>query len=559
MNNIGNQIRDLFASMTPASRIMAGLMIAVVVVSLGWIASGGASGTKYEYLFGGRTFTDSELSTWEGAFGTAQLGDFERIGQRIKVPSEKKDQYLKAIQSLLPQDHNGPMDKALNDTNIFDPSYLIDKRETFARQKTLEIAIKKFTGVQSAIVNFDEQRAGFGRRADKVCSISVQGQNGFPIPKNLLQNIAKLATNTFAGLAIENVTVIDLGSSSIFSGGGSNDENTYLNAQTQWESVYEAKIASLLSDFQAKVLVNVVLDPTRRTSSEKLAYQAQPVAVKSMTVVKSSENTKQSPGGQPGAAPNGTANQPQSITSTSAGQNSKLKETQENEDRVASHEASITETLGLIPKTISVSILIPESHYRKVALQKFRLSNPGKLDSDAPLPTDTELASIRADEEKAIKAAVETIPIGGREGADRKTMISVQTYTDLPTPEVPEPTLAENTLVWLAGSWSTVALIFLVLISLGMMFSWLKSPINGVGSTDKRFEEGFGLEIPSVPIDQLDLSAEKSAEGGDAEGRRRPLALEVTGQEMKEDLSTIIKENPDAAVNLIKAWIGEAA
>jgi flagellar M-ring protein FliF len=207
---------------------------------------------------------------------------------------------------------------------------------------------------------------------------------------------------------------------------------------------------------------------------------------------------------------------------------------------------------------VNVSILIPESHYRKVALQKFRLSNPGKLDSDAPVPTDAELAAIRADEEKAIRAAVETIPVGGREGADRKTMISVQTYTDLPIPEVPEPTLAENTLVWLAGSWSTLALIFLVLISLGMMFSWLKSPINGAGSTDKRFEDGFGLEIPSIPIDQLDLSSEKSADGSE-DGRRRPPALEVTGQEMKEDLSTIIKENPDAAVNLIKAWIGEAA
>ncbi|MFO0939911.1 MAG: hypothetical protein U0930_04020 [Pirellulales bacterium] len=59
-------------------------------------------------------------------------------------------------------------------------------------------------------------------------------------------------------------------------------------------------------------------------------------------------------------------------------------------------------------------------------------------------------------------------------------------------------------------------------------------------------------EIPSIPIDQLDIGGEGDESIGE-DGRRKPPALEVTGTEMKEDLSTIIKENPDAAVNLIKA------
>ncbi len=564
LNDIGNQIRDLFTSMTPSARIMAGLMVAVVVVSLGWIMTGGASGTKYEYLFGGRNFSDAELTSWEAAFGSAQLGDYERVGQRIKVPSLKKDQYLKALGTAnsLPQSHSSPMDKALNGNSPWDPNSLIEKRSVFARQQVLGNTIKQHNGIQNAIVNFDEQRAGFGRKADRVCTISVQGQNGIPVSQNLLRNFAKMATHTFAGLTMENVTVIDLGTSSIVYGGSgdgtSAEENPYFAAQTQWESMYESKVSALLSDFQAKVAVNVILDPTMRTQSEKLNYQQQPVAVSSSTLTKSSENNKLAPGGQPGAAPNGVSNQPTSISANTAGQNSKLKETQENEQRLASHEASVTTTLGLIPKMVNVSVGIPESHYRNVALQKFRLNNPGKPDSDAPVPTETELTALRAQEEAAVRAAVETIPVGGREGDDRKAMVSVYSYIDLPTLENPEPTMSENALTWLAGSWSTLALIALVLVSMGMMFSWLKSPVTS-SSTDKRFADGFGLEIPSIPIDQLDIASEGGAGGMDADGRRRPLALEVTGQEMKEDLSTIIKENPDAAVNLIKAWIGEAA
>lgn len=546
--------------MTPSARIMAGLMVTVVVVSLGWIMAGGASGTKYEYLFGGRSFSDAELTTWEAAFGTAQLGDYERVGQRIKIPSEKKDQYLKALgaSNALPQSHNSAMEKALNDNNIFDPSSLIDKRTVFARQQQLEDTIKKHTGIQNAIVNFDEQRAGFGRKADRVCTISVQGYNGIPVPQNLLRNFAKLATRTFAGLSLDDVMVIDLGTSSIVYGGGSAaDDNPYFAAQAQWESMYEAKVSALLSDFEARVAVNVVLDPTMRTQSEKLNYQQQPVAVSSSTLTKSSENSKAAPGGQPGAGPNGVSNQPTAITANSAGQNSKLKETQENEQRLASHEASVTTVLGLIPKAVNVSVGIPESHYRKIALQKFRLNNPDKPDTDAPVPTEAELAVLRADEEKAVRAALETIPVGGREGDDRKALVEVYSFVDLPAPVVEEASLSDNAIAWMADSWSTLALIALVLISLGMMFSWLKSPLAG-GSADKRFADGFGLEIPSIPIDQLDLAA--SADGAvGADGRRRPPALEVTGQEMKEDLSTIIKENPDAAVNLIKAWISEAA
>jgi flagellar M-ring protein FliF len=566
LNDFGNQIRDLFASMTPAARIMGGLMVAVVVVSLGWIMNGGASGTKYEYLLGGRDYTDMELTSMEVAFGQAQLRDYERIGQRIKVPSETKDQYLKALNTSnsMPQNHNSPMEKAL-ESGIFESNSIIDKRTVFAQQLRLENTIKKHTGIRNAFVSFDEQRAGFGRKANRVCTISVEGQNGIPVPQNLLRNFAKLATHTFAGLTMEDVTVTDLGTSSIIHGGSgdgtSAEENPFFAAQTQWESMYESKVSALLSDFQAKVAVNVVLDPTMRTQSEKLNYQQQPVAVSSSTLTKSSENSKAAPGGQPGAAPNGVSNQPTTLSASAAGQNSKLKETQENEHRLASHEASVTTVLGLIPKMVNVSIGIPESHYRKVALQKFRLNNPDKTDADAPVPTEAELVALRAEEEKAVRAAVETIPVGGREGDDRKAAVSVYSYIDLPTPEMPEPTLSENAFAWLAGSWSTLALIALVLVSLGMMFSWLKSPVTA-GSTDKRFADGFGLEIPAIPIDQLDIASEGGATGAggtDADGRRRPPALEVTGQEMKEDLSTIIKENPDAAVNLIKAWIGEAA
>lgn len=558
INDIGKQIRELFASLTPSARIMAGLMLSVVVVSLGWITMQGSS-SEHEYLFGGRDFSESELSSWEAAFSEAQLREFDRVGKRMKVPSGQKDLYLKALSNakMLPKDFDSYMNEALTLGSPFDPNSLIDKRTVFAKEQRLTHMIQGLSGIEQAYVNYDEQPSGFGRKSDRVCSIAVRGIGGNPVPPAQLRNIAKIAIASFAGLTEENITVSDLGNPASFYRGSSDpnssDENPYFAAQTQWEQRYESKLISLLGDYEARIAVNVTLDPTLTTQSEQLQFQQQPVSIQSTTVSRTSENSKAAPGGQPGAAPNGVSNQATSLTTASAGQSSKTKELQENERKLSGHEVNLKRTAGLVPKSVYVSIGIPESHYRKVALHRFLLNNPDKTGTDAPATTPAELAEIKAEEEKAVRAAVATIPVGAREGDDRKAYIEVYSFTDLPPPEVAGPSTTQTAMAWLADYWSTLALLGLVAFSLLMMMSWMKSPV-GPGKSDKVFEEGFGLELPALAMDTLDI--DQSSEGGQ---RRRPPALEASGEEIKEDLSTIIRENPDAAVNLIKTWIGEAA
>jgi|LakMenE01Jun11ns_1017448.scaffolds.fasta_scaffold9949900_3 flagellar biosynthesis/type III secretory pathway M-ring protein FliF/YscJ len=557
---IGKQISDLVMSMTPAARIMAGLMSAVVVVSLGWITVGGGATSKQEYLFGGRDFSDAELSSWEAAFGDAQLGTYERVGQRIKVPSAQKDLYLKALSTAnaLPRNFNSYMDSALSNGSPFDPNSLIDKRAVLAREQRLAHMIEGLSGIEQAFVNYDEQRAGFGRKTDRVCSIAVRGRSGYAIPANQLRSIAKLATNSFAGLTEDNVTVSDLNNpNSVFRGNSdpnAPEDNPYFTAQNLWEEYYEKNLNELLDSYEAKIAVNVVLDPRLVSQSEQIEYR-QPMTVQTSSVSRNSENAKAAPGGQPGASPNGVSNQATSLSVDAAGQSSKTKETQENEKKVAGHQATVEKTAGLVPKSVSVSIGIPESHYRKIAKHRFLVNNPDKTENDAPAPTEGELATIKADEERAVRAAVATIPVGIQAGDDRKAYIEVYSFTDLPVPEIPGPSLADTSLAWMGQYWSTVALLGLVLVSLLMMFSWVKAPASQ-SSAEKRFSEGFGLQVPETPVDSLELSDEAQADGS---SRKKPAALELTGQDLKEDLSMIIKGNPDAAVNLIKTWIGEAA
>ncbi|MCI0492283.1 MAG: hypothetical protein L0Z07_05040, partial [Planctomycetes bacterium] len=60
------QVSDLFRSMTPGARITAGLLLAVVVVSLGYLYQQGTAGPD-AFLFGGQPLSDSELNQIEAA------------------------------------------------------------------------------------------------------------------------------------------------------------------------------------------------------------------------------------------------------------------------------------------------------------------------------------------------------------------------------------------------------------------------------------------------------------------------------------------------------------
>jgi flagellar M-ring protein FliF len=56
--------------------------------------------------------------------------------------------------------------------------------------------------------------------------------------------------------------------------------------------------------------------------------------------------------------------------------------------------------------------------------------------------------------------------------------------------------------------------------------------------------------------DSLELGDDAVAS---AEEEEHEPKFQTTGGAIKEELSSLIKQNPDAAANLLRAWIGEAA
>ncbi len=90
------QLSDLFRSMTPGARITAGLLLAVVVISLGYLF-------RYEnsaadaYLMNGEPIPASLLPAMEAAFGKAHLDGYVIEGSKIRVPRGQQATYMAAL------------------------------------------------------------------------------------------------------------------------------------------------------------------------------------------------------------------------------------------------------------------------------------------------------------------------------------------------------------------------------------------------------------------------------------------------------------------------------
>jgi len=560
LNQITKQISDLIASMTPTARIMAGLMFTTILVSLGWILSVQQT-IKYEYLLGGQVFTEDQLKYAEQAFGDAALPNYERDGMRIKVPKKTKDVYMKALSSngALPKEWGFEKMRALESTNPFLSTDLIKMKSEVASEQTLAGIIRRMPMIDYASVEFDETRHGFARNSEKSASVQVQSR-GRKVDISILKHIAMMTQSFWSGLKLENVTVVDLGGSNLFRGSSdpnSPDQHPLLQAQTDWEEKYYNQVTPLLDSYgDVKLAVGVEIDPTLQKESEQLKYDTQITPLQSTTSKKDSENSKMPPSGRPGAEPNAISNQPQSIANQTPQQQSKAKEIAENVNGVAGHEATATRQAGLVPTKVTVTVGLPQSYYRKVWIARAMAKDP-KLTKEADVAafTDEELKKIKEEAEASVKSAISGVLKQVREGDDRFPLVTVYDYADLPLPEIPQPAMSAMAIGWLAESWSTLALLGVVLVALFMMMGFVRG--QATSPRDREFAQGFGIEVPASASDELDLGEGDAKK--DSEEEETGPKFQVTGGEMKDDLSTLIKQNPEIAVNLLKSWIGDAA
>jgi len=530
---------------------MAGLMTALVVIGSGILAQSLVDAPD-EYLLGGMQWPADSLIQAEAVFGSAGLKDYEVVEDRVRVPASKRDLYLKVLAEAdaLPTKNANFMAKALADTSPFESGSHRQARAMNAKEQDLSKRIESFPEVSEAFVVYDQQREGmFGERRQSA-TVWVKPNGTEPLSSHRRKAIREMMVGAFAGLKPEHVVVTDANDR----GGVDQDalelDDPYYKTKRLYERQYERKLRELLVGFEPfQLTVGVTLDPTINKEASELRYEAEPTTLMEANQRSTREHVRPVRGGVPGVASNAYGNKPAAITETP--EQVKSEETAETVNRVTGHSHVVTRTAGLHPHRVAVSLLLPWSYYEKVYRREFAADHPDRDQPPPPMATaDRERIKNEAVSalQKTIAGVLPPLPAGD----DRYPQVSIEDYADLPellAPEAPaSPASVANVTQWLAESWQVILLASIAIGALWLIRG-LTRPLPTAPSP-AAFEDAFGLEIPVA----------RAAPEAKPESPVVALKALQSGQDsLRDELAGLVDQNPDAAANILRSWIGDAA
>lgn len=562
LNQATTQITDLLKQMTPGTRVVAALLLVAVVVSLFFLTQYEIVGGD-EFLLSGRPFSAAELTAAEAAFAKAGLKGSIVEGSRIRIPRGKKDAYLAALldNNALPADPFHFSDKAAAADNPFLSSKAMEAQRLHAKQKELSLIISRMRGIQLATVQFDEiEKDPFRRLRQKTAMVAVQ-TTGEGLENDQVKAIRNVVASAYAGLERKNITVTDMTTGLSFSAvdedGQSTDDSLYAAHKSKFEKDWRQKIHQQLSMIPNVIVgVNVELTPEIRNSSQTIKLDPKPLTVSSSESSKDQSSTQPGNAGRPGAVPNGVGNQPQTLAGgATGGVNSQNTESRSEVKNIAGHETIAVQKAPLVPNKVTASIDVPRSYFLKVWKERTAL-----LGANAPKqPDPTELEKIETETVNRIRETVRNLLPTVATGTNPYPHIVVASYTDFAAEAPAKPSSTDNAMVWIAGNWQTLAMLAVGLFALMMVRGLARGPKPPAAPAAAAAADGHAAGHGGAAAGADDHADEDEPEAAGEVTHTLKRKFGTGGPSLKDDLKELVKEDPDAAATILRAWIGDAA
>jgi flagellar biosynthesis/type III secretory pathway M-ring protein FliF/YscJ len=212
LNRAYSQLADLFRSMTPGARLMAGLSAAAVLLSIGYLTTHQAVLPEVD-LMHGLPLSSGQLPAMQAAFSKAKLKGYEIRGTSIFVPHGQEADYMAALAAAdaLPPNVGDAEHKAVNDSTMFEFGPQRDQRMRIAKQEELARNIRQMTGIATASVLFDvDSRPGPFKEKVITASVMVTPTETGHLDKQIVSAIRNMVARSIAGLKPEDIAVTDL-------------------------------------------------------------------------------------------------------------------------------------------------------------------------------------------------------------------------------------------------------------------------------------------------------------------------------------------------------------
>ncbi len=532
------QLTDLVRAMTPRARLLAAALLCAVLASVGYLAQREFSGDQV-YLLGGQVFTAEEMTSMQGALGKAKLSDFTIDGGRICVPRSRQAVYLAALAdgNALPQTLTEIFSEANEKTSWYTSREQQTRNALTANKKGLALILRSMNGVESAEVFFDKQEPR-GLRQDQTATalIALKLRGGQSLDADRAACFQRMAAAALT-MAPQDVTVVDKTTHALFGGRGTSSsgsvlDDPYRETKRKYQADYEQSVRKALAFIPGvTVSADVELAKELRREERRLEFDAQ----SSIAVRHNKETTSKIDEGidartRPIIVMQGSANQPANISAAQMGPRTTEETSVVSEDVAPAHNQTTTEIAGLTPKRVAISIGIPSSWFVAVWQQR----HPAVVGVPSAEPSATQLAEVEAAEIERIRQHVAGAILSSDPALDAKQLVTVTPFADVATPEAAQPSWGAIAKESLANYGAKVGLVFVAIIGLWTLRGLLRTP-TAIADPVQASPLRDTVAPRSVRVDPSRGSPERS---------------------LREELADVVRDDPAAAANILRSWIG---
>lgn len=541
------RVQQQLAGLTASQKMLTLTLVAVMVGTLVWWAKYAGEPAMEPLL--NQTMSKDDLANIKNGLDLRGITSAVQ-GDKIYVPAEQKWDALGYLgeQRMLPADTKTGFDEMIANMSPWDSPTKTAKMFAEAKQRTLARVIGQFSGVVSATVFIDTpDHRSFVNQSTPTATINIVTRHGDRAPGKLAIAAADLVCGAQAGLKRRNVAVI-IDSNAIplpdQEDNGYAGSSEFIESRRDAEKYFEDKVRGQLTFIpQLMTTVNVELD-IKSSSQQTHTPNAQNTVSKVLS--ESNQSTEVAapaqPQGEAGAVPNAGLSLNSGSGGSGAGGNTTSNDKTEYKLDIGTTDTVTRTPAGYFHAT-NATVRVPRSYFVGV----YKARNPGAKDPDevALQPVITaELEQIRND----VKMCT---------GLAQDDAVVVQPYTDV-TPVYPafaaaaaaaaDDAKAGGATAMVTGHAKEIALGVLAVASLFMVSMMVKRSAPAplvMPEVEKKEPETFGGE-------------DVAGEAGSGEALLDGMELDddsVRTQHMLEQVSTMVKENPDAAATLVKRWL----
>ncbi len=535
-----DRIQQQLSGLSSSQKMLTASLVAIMVMTLLWWGRYAGQAEMEPVL--NQTLSEDDLTRIGSSLSSKGI-DYKVVDGKVLVPAERKFQVLAELgfSQTLPRNTTAGFDEIIEKIKPWAPATERDAMYNHAREMTLADVIGRFPNVAQAKVMINPTRERhFGGNVEPSASIMIETRDSMPAGKKLVEAAADMVVGAVAGLSKTHVKVAVNGSAQRVSspeGGGIEGGDELMDLVARNERRFEEKIANqfnYISGFLVSVTVKI---NTQTLESESTEYDKEKTFNKELkTSSHTSETSTPSQSGEPGI--NSNSGMEVTAIPASGTVNTESQETSEYEILPSKTHKAIKDIPGAA-SAIAAAVRVPRAYFITV-LKNADGKDPDKAAVDQLIAT--ELPKIR----EAVKSCT---------ALKSDSDVSVDTYSDVmpmlvATAAIPSSGTALTSS--LAGRTKEIALGALAVISLFMVSMMVR--------------KGTPAPIVAAPVVAM---ATPVLEGGEAVAGEVGSGSTLLGgmeldddavrtQQMLDQVSTMVGDNPDGAANVVKRWLNRS-